>query len=212
MTNTNFINQLASTWRKGLTLLYNTTHDPNTQKQIIKINNEIQHQLDEETNYIQYEGVIRQRFLNALAGDIAITDLRREWFLYKAVTMIVATEEFDLLLHKIYQIQYQPLKNRLYQIGTIVEELKYHYDMMEQNPKDTNKYKHHNQEVNKRITRLPLISEELNTLLYIISTKTNLGQYTVPQVAISKISQEYKKTEIQEERKMRPEPERPEGG
>jgi len=210
MTDNQTINTLREIQRT-LTQIQQNTTEPETKQKTTKTIQQIQKIINQETTEkIQYGGIIRQRFLNHLAGDIGYTDARRNWFLNRATTMILATDEMDRKIREIYKDKYPALKNKIYQTSTILEELKYHYDMMLENPKDTQKYKYHNQEVKKRLIKMPLINEEIDTIFYHITEKTCLGQYTVPQHAISRILQETKKTEIMEERKTRPEPEKQE--
>lgn len=212
MVNTIFIQKLRDKINRSLNKVSKAWNNPILDDDIKTAIQEIENALNEETSIIQYDGIIRQRFLNHLAGDLAFTDQRRDWFVYRAIASIIATKEMTELLQKYYGTKYQELIQRFQQIGTIIEELKYNYDMMTQNPRDTKKYAYHDKEVTKRLIRLGLIQNELSQLLYIIATKTNLGQNTVPQQAISKISQEYKKTEIPEERQKTTTTERPDGG
>lgn len=209
--NTNIIKDQI---RRSLNKLNKLWQNPILETDIATALMEIENTINKETSIIQYDGIIRQRFINHLAGDLAITDQRRDWFLYRAITTIIATKEMTDLLQKSYGEKYKELIQRFNQIGTILEELKYHYDMMEANPRTTDKYKYHDKAVQKRLTQLKLIQPELNQLLYTIATRTNLGQYTVPQQVISKLTQQYKKTEIPEERRTRPETDKPfqEGG
>lgn len=206
MVNSILLNKIKDLVERSHNNIIKAWNNPILTQDIQESTDKIIETLNQETTYIFYEGVNRQRFLNLLAGDLAITDQRRDWFLYRAIITIMSTTEMEEHLKKIYGNNYPALRSRINQIGTILEELKYHYDMMENNPRTTDKYKYHDKAVQKALTQLPLINRDLNQLLYIIATKTNLGQITVSQNTISKISQEYKKIEIPEERRTRPEP------
>jgi hypothetical protein len=209
MTNTNFTQQQKNTDNKYLTKLWQTAtknQDQETQNLLIEFNQTKKELYERENQYIQFNGITRQRFQNHLAGDLALTDQRFIWFLYHSITIITATEEFDTLLKKTYGTQYTALKNRIIQLGIPIEELKYHYDMMEQNPSDTKKYAYHNEQVCKKLIKLPLINPDLNQLIHLISTKTELGNYTISQTIIGRLLQKYKKADLPEERKTRPEP------
>jgi len=197
--------------RRELTLLKQRyANSPELLKDIDEASATIINDVEEQTPLVIMDSLTRQRFVYALAGYLAVSDERRIWYFFHAITMVLAIDEVDAIVKKKFGNTYNDFRQRLNTYSGIVNRIKYHFDNIDDKTlKEGDTSNPAYVSMMDLLTKLPLIYQELDAVFIIICRYTSLGQNTVPQQAISIFQQQYKKVSYGEDRRTRETVERP---
>lgn len=160
--------------------------------------------VEEETTIVIVDSLTRQRFMYFLAGYLSLTDERKAFYLFHAVTLVLAIDEVNTLVKKKFGTTYAAFRQRLDTYNIILSKVKFHLDQLDDKTlKAGDTQSDLYRAAMDWLSKLPLIYQELDAVFVLICRYTNLGQNTVPQQAISMFQQEFKRVSYSEDRRQR---------
>jgi hypothetical protein len=161
-------------------------------------------ELDDNIKTIYLPNQVRQIFTYSISGFVICHDERIMWHLYNSIMQIYTIPDIQELLRMRYGEDNIPvIKKYLTNIGGIVNKIKYHLDRVQdkewtEEEMKTEEYK----EIQKQLSRLPIMTKILYNILMTILLHTSLGKNSVPTPALDMHRRQYKKIPQYEQKKM----------
>lgn len=184
--------------------LVDETENDNIRGKLEEARTSLIKELDDNIKIVYLPNQVRQIFTYSMSGFVICHDERIIWHLYNSIMQIYTIPDIQELLRLRYGDEKIPIiKKYLHTIGGIVNKIKYHLDKTQdkewtEEEMQTEEYK----EIQKILTRLPIMTKILYNILMTILLHTSLGKNSIPQPALDMHRRQYKKIPAYEQKKM----------
>lgn len=184
----------------GLNLIKSKHHNPELNKDIDEFKDKLIAYMNEQSGNIEIRGTLKQRINTFRAGQLECPDIRRWWYEIEWITLAKSLPAVEEFLKDIYGTNYKALDNKITTYKSLINDIKYRMDIIVNgkysitNP-DHRKFIH---ETEQKISRAPLMNEEIKKIGLLLDTFTSMGDMTVPSTTLQQARTQFRKIEYEQ--------------